>query len=133
MSDEAEVKKTATINTVQHSVFVKRLSVPRMEYNYNWFIPYDLDNLYPNKIKSIAERSVTTMTAIWTHSDFLSGQGFGEVLNEIDVNMDFLTLEEILKECNQQEHVQRYRTPFQLQPFRANIRNKRNTFRGVEV
>lgn len=89
-------KKIATINTVQHSVYVARLAIPRYR-NYNWYIPYDADNLYPNKIKTIAERSVTTSSAIRTHADFLSGQGFGELLNEIVVNEEGQTLEEILK------------------------------------
>lgn len=92
-----EDEKKVTINTVQHSVFVARIAIPRGR-NYNWFIPYDIDNLYPNKIKTIAERSVTTSSAILTHADFLSGQGFGEGINEIIINEDGTTLEEILKD-----------------------------------
>lgn len=103
MSDEiekAEVvspdSRRATINTVQHSVYVKRLAIPRYR-NYNWYIPYDVDNLYPNKVKTIAERSVTATTAIETHADFLSGQGFGDDFNDIIVNDEGETLEEVLK------------------------------------
>jgi len=104
MAEQTEVvKKTQTINTVQHSVYVKRLSVPRMEYNYNWYIPYDADNMYPNKIRSIAERSVTTMTAIWTHSDFLGGQGFGEAINKIIVNREQATMLEVEKSAAKQQ------------------------------
>ena len=92
----ADDKKNATINTIQHSVYVARLAIPRYR-NYNWFIPYDVDNLYPQKIKAIAERSVTCSSAIGTHADFLSGQGFGEGVNEIDIAEQY-TLEELLKD-----------------------------------
>ena len=92
----AEEKKNATINTIQHSAYVARLAIPRYR-NYNWFIPYDVDNLYPQKIKAIAERSVTCSSAIGTHADFLSGQGFGEGVNDIDIAEQY-TLEELLKD-----------------------------------
>lgn len=92
-----EKKHHKTINTIQRTVFVERLPVVRR--NSNWFIPYDLDNLYPNKIKSISERSVSVTTAIGTHSGFLAGQGFGDGLNEIEVNDDGDSLQEILEDA----------------------------------
>ncbi|GAF95188.1 unnamed protein product, partial [marine sediment metagenome] len=95
MSDEVK-KKTATINTVQYAAYLARIAIPFYR-NYNWFIPYDVDNIYPNKIKTIAERSVSTTTAIGTHSDFLSGQGFGDNLNEIIINSDGDTLREVVE------------------------------------
>jgi hypothetical protein len=101
-SDGADVKnqgdkKTYTINTVQHSAYIKRLAVERYR-NYQWYIPYDLDNLYPNKIKAIAERSTTTSACIVTHSDFLSGLGFGDDINKIIINREGWTLEGLLKD-----------------------------------
>ena len=92
-------QKTATINTIQHTAYVKRICIPNnYQRQYTFYIPYDEDNLYPNKIKTILERSTTLSSAVSTHSDFLSGQGFGEKLNEIIVNEDGTTLQELLND-----------------------------------
>jgi hypothetical protein len=71
------------VNSIQRTLFVERLYV-NIAFPADRIIPYDLDNLYPNKIKSIAQRSGTTKSAIEKMSEFLSGDGFttmGTVVN----------------------------------------------------
>ena len=63
------------VNSIQRTLFVERLYV-NIAYPQDRIIPYDKDNLYPNKIKSIAQRSGSTSSAIDTLSGFLSGDGF---------------------------------------------------------
>ena len=82
------------VNSIQRTLFVERLYVNKM-YPADKIIPYDKDNLYPNKIKSIAQRSGTTMSAIGTLSSFISGEGF-EGMNQI-VNSECATLWDILR------------------------------------
>lgn len=63
------------VNSIQRTLFVERLTV-NVAYPQDRIIPYDNDNLYPNKVKSIAQRSGSTMSAIQTLSSFVSGDGF---------------------------------------------------------
>jgi hypothetical protein len=89
---------TVAVNSIQRTLFVERLYVP-VKYPADRIIPYDVDNLYPNKIKSIAQRSGTVMSAIGTLSSFISGEGFAN-MNAI-VNEDGQTLWDILRHiCN---------------------------------
>ena len=67
-------KKEVIVNTIQRTAFVERIAINREAFDE--IINYDLDNLYPNKIKSIAQRSGTTTSAIKILSSFLSGMGF---------------------------------------------------------
>lgn len=62
-------------------------------------INYDVDNLYPNKIKMIAEASSTAQNCIKTYVRFLVGKGFkNKDLNKIIVNKDKkLTLLSLLR------------------------------------
>lgn len=71
------------INSIQRTLHVERLHVnPYRALNY--IIPYDFDNLYPNKIKNIAKRSGTTMSSIGTLSSFISGSGFLGMNTEVN-------------------------------------------------
>lgn len=81
---EVDSNLQIAVNSIQRTLFVERLYVP-INYPADRIIPYDTDNLYPNKIKSIAQRSGTTMSAIGTLSSFISGEGFanmGAVVND---------------------------------------------------
>lgn len=82
------------VNSIQRTLHVERLSV-NIAYPADQIIPYDNDNLYPNKVKAIAQRSGTTMSAIKTQASFLSGDGFNQM--KIKVNKDGQTLWDILR------------------------------------
>ena len=82
------------VNSIQRTLFVERLYVD-VAYPADRIIPFDRDNLYPNKIKSIAQRSGTTMSAIETLSNFVSGEGFAQ--NSTVVNREGQTLWDILR------------------------------------
>jgi len=86
------------VNSIQRTLFVERLHV-NIAYPADRIIPYDFDNLYPNKIKSIAQRSGTTMSAIGTLSAFISGDGFAGM--EAEVNREKQTLWDILRHVAQ--------------------------------
>lgn len=82
------------INSIQRTLHVERLSV-NIAYPADRIIPYDNDNLYPNKVKAIAQRSGTTMSAIKTQASFLSGDGF--VQNRTKINTEGQTLWDLLR------------------------------------
>lgn len=82
------------VNSIQRTLFVERLKVD-VHYPCDRIIPYDTDNLYPNKIKSIAERSSTTMGAIDNMGDFISGEGFDNM--DLVVNRDGQSMWDILR------------------------------------
>jgi len=88
------------VNTIQRTLFVERLYV-NVAYPADRIIPYDIDNLYPNKIKSIAQRSGTTKSAIKKLSEFIIGEGVQG--NEIIVNKEGNTIWDILKFCSKQK------------------------------
>lgn len=92
--------KMVTINTIQRTALVERLCVNRI-YSHDNIIPYDIDNLYPNKIKNIALRSGTVKGAIQTQSAFVRGEGFDGM--DIIINRDGNTLWDILKFMAQQK------------------------------
>lgn len=81
------------VNSIQRTLFVERLYV-NIAFPADRIIPYDKDNLYPNKIKSIALRSGTTMSAIETLAAFTSGEGFNGM--DMIVNSEGQTLWDIL-------------------------------------
>lgn len=90
-----------TVNTIDQTVFVERLPNPiAISRGSGDFIRYGSDNLYPNKIKSMAERSQSTMSAIAKLSEFTAGQGFEEIngqdINTLEVNEEGQTLFDIL-------------------------------------
>jgi hypothetical protein len=82
------------VNSIQRTLFVERLYV-NIAYPADRIIPYDKDNLYPNKIKSIAQRSGTTTSAIGTLSAFITGEGFKGM--DTVVNREYQTLWDILR------------------------------------
>ena len=82
------------VNSIQRTLFVERLYVNKV-YPADRIIPYDYDNLYPNKIKSIALRSGSTMSAVGKLSEFLSGDGFAQ-MSQI-VNREGQNLWDILR------------------------------------
>lgn len=82
------------VNSIQRTLFVERLYV-NITYPADRIIPYDRDNLYPNKIKSIAQRSGTTMSAIQTLSAFISGDGVAS--NSTIINSEGQTIWDILR------------------------------------
>jgi hypothetical protein len=85
---------TIAVNSIQRTLFVERLWVDKY-FPGDKIIPYDKDNLYPNKIKSIAARSGTTSGAIGKLSEFISGEGF-KGMDEI-VNSEGQTFWDILR------------------------------------
>ncbi len=86
-----------TINSVQQTLHVERLPDPMRIGAYRDILPYDVDNLYPNKIKAMAERSQSCKTAILTETRFVVGQGFSdENLNDLIVNSEGQTLKDLL-------------------------------------
>ena len=84
------------VNSIQRTLFVERLCV-NTAYPADRIIPYDHDNLYPQKIKSIAQRSGTTKGAIRTMASFLAGEGFLGMKTVI--NREKQTLWDILRFC----------------------------------
>jgi hypothetical protein len=82
------------VNSIQRTLFVERLWL-NIKFPADRIIPYDRDNLYPQKIKSIAQRSGTTMSAIETLSAFISGEGFLNM--DTVVNREGQTLWDILR------------------------------------
>ncbi len=86
------------VNSMQRTAFVERMAIPEhVRMNRRDIVSYDLDNFYPNKAKSIAERSGSTMTAIETLSSFTVGSGFeDENSNDLVVNSEGQTLYDIL-------------------------------------
>lgn len=100
------------VNTLQHTLFVERLC-QRIDNTKDIYL-YDLDNLYPQKVKSIAQRSPSTLTAIETASDFVNGDGF---LNEAINNENF--------EINNEGE-----TPLDLLRF---IASEKKTFKGFAI
>jgi len=99
-SSTLERKETATsnlqvaVNSIQRTLLVERLRV-NVNYPADRIIPYDDDNLYPNKCKSIALRSGTTKSCISKLSEFLSGAGF-EGMNQV-INGDGQTGWDLLR------------------------------------
>jgi hypothetical protein len=92
-----EAKETGlkvAVNSIQRTLHVERLYV-NIAYPADRIIPYDRDNLYPNKVKAIAQRSGTTMSSIGTLSAFLSGEGFAQMTTI--VNSENQTLWDILR------------------------------------
>lgn len=83
------------VNSIQSTALVERLPVYSRRWTSGTIIPYDKDNLYPNKIKSIAQRSGTVSAAIGTLSSFVSGNGFQGM--DIIVNSDGQNLWDILR------------------------------------
>ena len=92
--DQSDNNLKVAVNSIQRTLFVERLYV-NIAYPADRIIPFDRDNLYPNKIKAIAQRSGTTMSAIETLSSFISGEGFAQ--NDIIVNREGQTLWDILR------------------------------------
>lgn len=92
-----EIKpKHVQVNTIQFQTYVARLSQKKDATKgiYN----YGDDNLYPQKVKSIADRSPSTKSAIETAADFVNGDGFlNESLNDIIINKDNETFLDLLR------------------------------------
>ena len=92
------VEKFATINTIEQTVFIERLPNPlSLSRAVGNVLRFGTDNLYPNKAKSMAERSKSTVSAIGKLSEFTTGQGFlEENLNSLEINKQGQTLFDIL-------------------------------------
>jgi len=85
------------VNSIQQTVFVERLPNPHTaNYRYDDVIAYDKDNLYPNKIKSMAQRSQSTISAVDTLRDFTNGQG-DEDNGDTVINEEGQTLNDIIR------------------------------------
>ncbi len=75
------------VNSLQTTALVRRICV-QTAYNVDGILTYDSDNLYPQKILSIIQRSWAATSASKTLSDFITGDGFAdeainkEILNE---------------------------------------------------
>jgi hypothetical protein len=82
------------VNSIQRTLYVKRLHVD-IAYPQEKIIPYDKDNLYPNKVKEIARRSGTTIGAINKMAEFIAGDGFQNM--DITINENGNNLWDILQ------------------------------------
>jgi hypothetical protein len=91
--DNSDKMLKVAVNSLQRTLFVERICIDPY-FPKDRIIPYDIDNLYPNKIKSIAQRSGTTMSAIGTLAAFISGDGFAGM--DTVVNYEGQTLWDIL-------------------------------------
>jgi len=75
------------VNSLQTTALVRRICV-QTAYNVDGILTYDSDNLYPQKVLSIIQRSWAATSASKTLSDFITGDGFAdeainkEILNE---------------------------------------------------
>lgn len=74
LNDNLEDGKKVTINAIDRVKYVARL--PKFWGSFRGIWPYGGDNLYPQKVKAIAQRSSTTWGAVNTYSSFISGDGF---------------------------------------------------------
>jgi hypothetical protein len=89
------------VNSIQQTAFIERLPDPMKMSIVRDVFYYDRDNLYPNKIKSMAKRSQTCTTAIETESKFVIGQGFSdENLNDLVINREGQTLGDMLSHAS---------------------------------
>jgi hypothetical protein len=94
LKDTVGSEMKVAVNSIQRTLFIERLYV-NIYYPADRIIPYDRDNLYPNKVKSIAERSGTTSSAISKLSEFITGEGFTGM--DTIVNREGQTLWDILR------------------------------------
>lgn len=98
-------KLKVAVNSIQRTVLVTRLA-PTSQLRSWDIVPYDGDNLYPNKIKAVAQRSNTTTSAARTLSKFITGDGISdeginstseEGINAFPVNSEGDTIFDILR------------------------------------
>lgn len=81
----AQKKQKVPVNSINFNTYVAR-KCDRVD-NTKGIKTYDHDNLYPQKIKAIAERSTSVSSAINIAEVFLSGMGFmDEYLNDEVIN-----------------------------------------------
>jgi hypothetical protein len=100
-------KKTkVAINSIQTAAYVKRLCV-NPAWGINQIYTYDNDNLYPQKVLSIRDRSHSLSSATKTLSDFITGDGFiDENLNELVINEETgATVYDLLRNISEQKSV----------------------------
>lgn len=103
--DKAESDLKIPVNSIQSAAYVKRIAVHR-PVGLNEIYHYDLDNLYPQKILTIRDRSWSLSSATKTYSDFITGDGWSdENLNEIELNSDKLTGYDLLRYISDQKAV----------------------------
>ena len=94
-TDNKEDQKV-TINTIDRTAFVERLPDPRYKRSsFNAFAP--------NKVRSMIQRSSTATSCVDTLSEFLSGQGFGDDVNNIVINDDKQILWDILRHASNEK------------------------------
>ena len=74
--------KKSTINTIQLTAHVERLCVNQIKHRDIW--SYDEDNLYPNKVRAIWQRSPSARSASTVYSEFIAGEGFD--FNDVVIN-----------------------------------------------
>lgn len=82
------------VNSLDYTVYVERLNVNQSIAKGIYL--YGTDNLYPQKVKAIAQRSNSLETALETLSQFTFGQGV-EGVEDFQVNENGLTFYELLK------------------------------------
>lgn len=93
-NDSIDMQPKVAVNSIQRTLLVERLCINRY-YGGNYIVPFDVDNLYPNKIKAIAQRSGTTISAIDTLATFIAGNGFAGM--DTIVNRDGQSLWEVVR------------------------------------
>lgn len=98
--EDSDINYKVAVNSIQRTLHVERLHVNVARIN-DVFLPYDIDNLYPQKIEAIAARSGTTSSAIGTLSSFISGDGFVQMSQVI--NREKQTLWDILRFISDQK------------------------------
>lgn len=99
----SEEKKHFAVNSIQNTAYVKRMCV-RKPYSINNIYHYDHDNLYPQKVVAITERSWATSSCKKTFSDFVSGDGWSdENVNKEIFNSEGLTGYELLRNISNEK------------------------------
>lgn len=80
--ERKKIEKEVTINTLQYSAYVRRLSNYKSISKGIWL--YDFDNLYPNKVRATWQRSASAKSASKVFSKFIAGEGFD--FDDIEIN-----------------------------------------------
>jgi hypothetical protein len=95
------------VNSIQETAYVERIyGADWHHYNVVDHYPYDFDNLYPQKVISIKQRSWALSSATKTYSDFISGDGWSDqALNEAVLNSEGLTGYDLLRNISNEKAV----------------------------
>jgi len=93
-SQQDNGKRYVTVNSIDQVVYTPRQVLHT--FNYTDIVPYgNFDNLYPQKVISVAQKSWALTSALETFKDFIIGDGLGEQ-DQLVINEKEQTLFELL-------------------------------------